>query len=446
MLGAVIHQRHAVLKPRFESLNGAACSLSFYIAYFFRRFLQWISKRAHGVENITICCFLYDRLPRGLGLSDLIISKNICSLVTAYFFTSWFPDLVRILSPQDHHLKIQLDGNLLAIPFFKHADYFRLLQASVTSLHIAIDNRDGQQSLRANVAVIAQLTRLHTLDLNFRSVVTRDSLQELVHLTQLELLTYLTALLPGELTALPPDAFNIPSLEFVCLNADLHSIPTSLTCMSRLRHATIEGLSSRYPVNYCVSGFENNWLPDKMNHLGGVTSLTLSRCGILDLDPTFANFSCIKELDLSENGLRGQVNIGVLAMLTTLTSLNLAKNMFSHKDKLSQLSSLGRLQALNLASNVLVFLPKVLLELKHLRTVDLSGNHITLSRTLFGLMDLPALRWVSVGVNPSSRQISEAYYSRCMKHITLRLPEGHKPVLLATVSDAKGMWWTSGRV
>jgi len=60
------------------------------------------------------------------------------------------------------------------------------------------------------------------------------------------------------------------------------------------------------------------------------------------------------------------------------------------------------------------------------------------------LMELPALRWLAVGVNPSTRAISDAYYSRFLGALRLKLPYEQQHPLTVTVTETTGMWWTGG--
>ncbi|GMH42579.1 hypothetical protein BSKO_10498 [Bryopsis sp. KO-2023] len=438
VFGTILYQRYKILKPQYPSLKAASISLSSYATSFFQRFSLWLSKRAGGIRDVTIHGFLSRTPHQGKG-NEPIVVDNVKSLVTAYFLSSWFPDLLRSLPAPEQHVVLHFEGNLCGAPYMKQPESLPALQKAISEIRYTMAERDGLQTAAENLQYFTHLKGLQALEIGLR-LMDGGVIAQLEHLSSLQKLHLLTIKTPGGLVDLP--RIGNRNLETLVIHGDLRCLPPGITSMPKIRSLTIEGVLNKYPMNVCVPGLEEGWWPVNPGGLVGLKSLTFAKCGIMSLSPSLGLLSQLQTLDLSMNGLRGYQNIAVMGQLTTLKRLVLSGNLFSNTDKLGQLCDLQSLTEIDLSNNVFLFIPKVLLQMRQLKKIDLSGNHITLTRTLFGLAELSELRSLHVGLNTTTRSISEAMLVKYHRDVLGKFPASDPCRLNLKVSETRSLWWT----
>lgn len=437
VFGTILYQRYEVLKPQFASLKAASVGLSSYATSFFQRFLRWLSRRAGGIRDITIRGYLSEVVQQGQG-NQMIVVDNVKSLVTAYFLSSWFPDLLRSLPPPEHHIALHFEGNLYGAPYIKLPETLSVLRNSITELRYTMVERGNIMVASDSLRYAGHLSGLHVLDVTLQSIDPAIMLQ-LNRAVGLQRLRSLTVRLPGGRIEFP--RLCSKSLESVVIQGDLARFPEGLTSLCNIKTLTVKGVTNKYPMNVCNPGLEQEWWPANPGGMIGIKSLTLSKCGIVALHPSLGLLSKLENLDLSMNGLRGYQNISVLGQLTALKRLILKGNLFSNTDKIGQLCDLQSLMEIDLSNNVFLFIPKVLLQLRLLKKIDLSGNHVTLTRTLFGLAELCHLEELDVGLNTTTRGISDAMLLKYQRDVLSKFVPGRYCKLNLNISETRSLWW-----
>lgn len=438
VFGTILYQRYKILKPQYPSLKAASISLSAYATSFFQRFSLWLSKRAGGVRDVTIHGFLSSSPQQGRGNEPLVVD-NVKSLVTAYFLSSWFPNLLRSLPSPEQHVVLHFEGNLCGAPYMKQPESLPALQKAISEIRYSMAKRDMAQTASENLRYFSRLKGLQVLEIAL-NMTDPGVIADLAHLSSLQKLQFLTIKTPGVVVDMP--RLTNPNLETLVMHGDLRKLPPGITTLTKIRSLTVEGVLNKYPMNACVPGLEENWWPVNPGGLVGLKSLTLAKCGILSLSPSLGLLSQLQTLDLSLNGLRGYQNIGVIGQLTTLKRLVLSGNLFSNKDKLGQLCDLQSLTEIDLSNNIFVYIPKVLLQMRKLRKIDLSGNLITLTRTLFGLAELSELRKLHVGLNSMTRTFSEVMLMKYNRDVVGKFPTSDPCRLSLKITETTSVWWT----
>lgn len=439
IFGTILYQRYEVLKPQFSTVKAASVGLSSYATSFFQRFSRWLSRRSHGIRDVTIRGYLSHVVQSAQNGNQAVVVDNVKSLVTAYFVSSWFPDLLRSLPPPDHHIALHFEGDLCGAPHMKSPETIALLQRATSELHYSMTYRDSAKVAAQSLQFASCLCGLHELAINLHTL-EPIVIAQLQNALMLKKLTALTVRLPG-------GSFNFPrigsiSLETLSIQADLVKFPLSITALHKLKTLRIEGVLHKYPVNPCNPGLEQEWWPINPGSLMGLSTLSMTKSGITSLSPSIGLLSRLESLDLSMNGLRGYQSIAVLGQLTSLRRLILKGNLFSNADKIGQLCDLQSLTEIDLSMNVFLFIPKVLLQLRKLQRIDLSGNHVTLTRTLFGLAELHHLAHLHVGLNATTRGISHAMLVKYQRDVVSKFVPGRRCKLKLKITESSALWWT----
>ena len=124
-------------------------------------------------------------------------------------------------------------------------------------------------------------------------------------------------------------------------------------------------------------------------------ALSLADDDIITNDMLNSKLNSKKELNLSEKGLSNISDIGALANLTNLQTLNLSGNSISD---IGALANLTNLTELNLSGNSITSIGGALANLTNLQTLDLSGNSISDIGALANLTNLQTLNLSGNGI------------------------------------------------
>ena len=156
-------------------------------------------------------------------------------------------------------------------------------------------------------------------------------------------------------------------------------------------------LNSKKELNLSEKGLSNISDIGALANLTNLQTLNLSGNSISDIG-ALANLTNLTELKLSGNKFIS--DISALGNLTNLQTLNLSYNNISDISALANLTNLQTLKTLNLSGNGISDI-SALESLKNLQTLTLINNNIS---DVNPLVNLSGLRWLDLSKNPLKKQ------------------------------------------